>query len=78
MHRLDDIGLGNLNEANNAVYLAHDDDNLLARVSARGLVLVTEVSPSKVEGAIFMLSLQNAAGGVTDSFALSTFSVASP
>lgn len=78
MHRLDDIGLGNLNDANNAVYLAHDDDNLLARVSARGLVLLTEVSPSKVEGAIFMLSLQNAAGGVTDSFALSTFSVASP
>jgi len=78
VHRLDEIDLGNLNEANNAVYLAHDTDNLRARTSAGGLVLVTEAGPNRVEGAIFLLSLRSAAGFVTDSFALSTFSVESP
>ncbi len=77
LHRLDNIGLGNVNDANNAVYLAHDDDNLRARTSAGGLVLVTEAGPERVEGAIFLLSLRSAAGFVTDSFALSTFSVPS-
>jgi hypothetical protein len=75
MHRLDDIGVGNLNDANNAVYLAHDEDDLRARTSAGGLVLVTEASPERVEGAMFLLSLRSAAGFVTDSFAISTFSI---
>jgi hypothetical protein len=78
LHRLDDIGSYNLNDANNAFYLSHDEEDLRARVSKSGLVLVTAVNADLVEGAVFMLTLQNAAGVVTDSFALSTFSIPSP
>lgn len=74
LHRLDSISLGNLHEPNNAVYLKHDDPDK-ARASGGGLVLVTAANATKVEGAIFFLSLQNGFGATTDTMALSTFLV---
>ena len=73
VHRLDSIGYSNLHAANNAVYVSHEDNDLLARTSASGLVLLTTVSTEKIEGAVFFLSLRNAAGLVTDVFPISTF-----
>lgn len=74
LHRLDSISLGNLHDPNNAVYLKHDDPDR-ARASGGGLVLVTAANSSRIEGAIFFLSLQNGFGATTDTMALSTFLV---
>ena len=48
---------------NNGVYLAHRD-NMRARTSASGLVLISEYNtdPPRVEGAIFFLGLRGAGG----------------
>lgn len=74
LHRLDSISLGNLHDPNNAVYLKNDDPDK-ARASGGGLVLVTAANATRVEGAIFFLSLQNGFGATTDTMALSTFLV---
>ena len=57
-----------------AAYLAHEEP-LRARLGAAGMILVTEASPDRVEGLIFGLILQNAAGVDIDSFPLGTFSI---
>ena len=58
--------------------LGHDKEPLLARTSARGLVLVSEYGPQRIAGAALFLMLRNAAGGITDNIPLSTFRVDNP
>jgi hypothetical protein len=74
VHRLDNINLLTVDEPNNAVYLPNSVDDLKARASGGGLVLVTDWRPDKVQGAIFFLTLQNGFGAVTDTFPFSSFS----
>lgn len=73
LYRLDTINLTTVNwRGTDGVYLAHRD-NFRARGSDSGLVLISEYTQSKVEGAIFFLALQNGIGMVTDNFPLVTF-----
>ena len=74
VYRLDDIHFFNIDGINNAVLLAHDEP-LKARTSGHGLVVVTEASSERVSGAIFFLTLENAAGLVTDAFKVTTFNI---
>jgi hypothetical protein len=78
VYRLDNIGYSGINAATNAVLLGHDTEPLLARTSARGLVLVTEYGPQRLAGAMFFLMLRNAAGLITSSVPLATFRVDNP
>lgn len=78
IYRLDNIGYFGIDGPTNGVLLGHDTQPLLARTSARGLVLVSEYSPQRIAGAVFLLALRNAAGGITDSVPLSTFRVDNP
>ncbi len=65
LYRLNSINMATVNiKGLNGVYLAHRD-NMKARGSASGLVLISEYTndPMRVEGAVFFLALQNAGGG---------------
>lgn len=60
---MDNIGpLSIYKRGNNGVYLAHEKNDK-ARASASGLVLITEYTRSRVEGAIFFLALRSGMGG---------------
>lgn len=74
LHRLDTIGLWNVDESGlDAFYLSNSEDYALARTSDSGLAIFTQVSAEKVEGLILYLNLRNAFGDITDTFSWGTF-----
>lgn len=76
VHRLDDIGIYQVErEGYNGIYYLIEGDTWRARSSDSGIVILTEhaTSPTKVEGAIFFLAMQNFAQMNTDVFPLVTF-----
>ena len=78
VYRLDNIGYFGINGPTNGVLLGHDTEPLRARTSARGLVLVSEYTPQRISGAVFLLMLRNAAGAITDGIPVGTFRVDNP
>lgn len=75
VYRLDNIGYFDIDDPQNAVLLGHDTNTLLARTSARGMVLISEFDDTKLAGAVFFLSLRNAGGFVVDTYPFGTFRV---
>jgi len=74
LHRLDTIGLWNVDESGlDAFYLSNSENYALARTSRSGLAIFTQVSAEKVEGLILYLNLNNAFGDITDTFSWGTF-----
>lgn len=51
---------------NGAAYLANTYDSFRSRVARSGLILISEMSEGRVEGALFGLELGNPLGTVTD------------
>lgn len=72
VHRLDRIGLFNLDAPTNAIFLGHKTDIDRNRASGGGLVLVTRFDEHRIQGVFFFVSLKNALF-VTDRFAFGTF-----
>jgi len=72
VHRLDRIGLFNLDAPTNAIFLAHKTNVDRNRASGGGLVLVTRFDDRRIQGVFFFVSLKNAAF-VTDRFPFGTF-----
>ncbi|HKO89862.1 MAG TPA: hypothetical protein VJU61_01845 [Polyangiaceae bacterium] len=74
IHRFDDIAAFGIEGATNAILLSHDTERLRARVSDRGLVMLTELTPERISGVVFFVGLRNSFGLVTDTYPYGTFS----
>jgi hypothetical protein len=72
VHRLDRIGLFDIDAPTNAILLANKADTNRNRASGGGLVLLTRFDEHRVQGVFFFVSLKNAVW-ITDRFAFGTF-----
>lgn len=77
VHRFDNIGLSNINLPVSGIFIDPPEGDY-ALTSAAGLALVTQASPERVKGAIFMLSLRDFSGLTVARYPLSTFRVENP
>lgn len=71
-YNVESFNASNLNDPLNGLLLSNSND-YLSRVSASGMLVVSDVTTSRVEGLLLMLDLQNTVGIDTDHFTLVPF-----
>ncbi|MEO8181976.1 MAG: hypothetical protein ABI895_24340 [Deltaproteobacteria bacterium] len=74
LHRLDAATYYNVGQIDQNQILLGNDNVFRARAGGAGFMLVTEYSNSSVSGAVFGVTLVNAAGAATDFWPFGTFS----
>jgi hypothetical protein len=72
VHRLDNVGFS-WQKGRSMLLLGSTTDKKKDRTSASGIVVVTEVSATRITGAILFLAVQDKSGNVTGSYPIVTF-----